>query len=242
MKIYFAGAVPPYSEAVVKHGGQALLSYADSRAVIKFLQNHPGEKIFLDSGAFTAFTQGKQINIHEYMQFIDENKDRFETYATLDVIGDWRATEKNTQLMESQGLQPLPVFHYQSPEEELKRLMDKYEYFALGGLVPLARLRKKLQSWLDYCFSVIKINNKVHGLGMTGDWCLKRYPFYTVDSTSYLQSSRFGQSHFIKDDRITTFNNKTKHYLDRTEIEVINTIKRQNQITKLWESRGVKWD
>jgi len=242
MKIYFAGAVPPYSQAVIKHGGQALLSFADPKSIIKFIEKHPNQKIFLDSGAFTAFTLGKKIDIQEYMQFITDNKKNIETYATLDVIGDWKATKYNTELMESKGFKPLAVFHYQSPEAELKRLLGKYDYFALGGLVPLASQRKKLQEWLDYCFSIIQTNSKVHGLGMTGEWCLKRYPFYTVDSTSYLQSSRYGASHFIKDQRLIRFNNKSKHYLSRTELEVVSTIGRQDNITKLWESRGVKWD
>ena len=48
-------------------------------------------KWFLDSGAFSAFTQGAEIDIQEYIEFIKEHKDYLEAYANLDVIGDAEA-------------------------------------------------------------------------------------------------------------------------------------------------------
>src|SRR3990167_8063836 len=51
------------------------------------------ENAFLDSGAFTAFTQGTNINIDDYIEVIKELNIPY--YAALDVIGDYKATEKN---------------------------------------------------------------------------------------------------------------------------------------------------
>ncbi len=242
MKIYFAGAVPPYSNRVIKHGGQALLSYADEKAILKFFKEHPHEKIFLDSGAFTAFTLGKQVNIEEYMKFIIKYREHIETYATLDVIGDWKGTVKNTDYMEAKGFHPLPVFHFGSPESELRRMIEKYDYIALGGLVPLAKDRPKLKKWLDYCFSIIGTKTRIHGLGMTAKWCLERYPFYTTDSTSYLQASRFGSSSTITNPKVLHYSNRSRHYLDRTEAEVLTIRQQEKNWTQLWKRRGVDWD
>jgi hypothetical protein len=89
-------------------------------------------------GAFSAFTIGSLIDINEYVEYIKKNKEKFEVYATLDVIGDYEATERNTRYMQKCGLQPLPVFHYKSPVEYLEKLVNEYDYIALGGLVPLA--------------------------------------------------------------------------------------------------------
>lgn len=97
-----------------------------------------GKDLFLDSGAFSAFTKGKVINIDEYIGFIKKNEKVITTYAGLDVIGDSEATRKNVEYMESKGLHPLPTFHHGSDYEELERMVKKYNYIALGGLVPIS--------------------------------------------------------------------------------------------------------
>lgn len=242
MKLYFAGGVPPYSETIVPHGGKVLLSFADDKSIVKFMDKYPQESFFLDSGAFSAATVGKEIDIDRYIAFIKKYKPSLDVYATLDVIGDWQATVENTEYIESKGLEPLPVFHYKSPRAELERMCAKYDYIALGGLVPIARQRTKLRSWLDFCFSVIGTSTKVHGLGMTGVWCLERYPFYSVDSTAYLSASRFGASSFENNLQVLKYNNRSQHYLQRTQAEVNYWFAKQKEITKLWKMRGVDWD
>jgi len=242
MKIYFAGGVYPYSEVIHKYNGKVLLSFADQKSINNYLSKYPNKKIFLDSGAFTASTMGKEINIDDLISFIKRNIKNLEVYATLDVIGNWKATKENTKYMEKRGLKPLPVFHYKSPKEELIDLVKNYDYFGLGGLVPIAKDKKIMRSWLDMCFSIIQDKAKTHGFGVTALWALKRYPFYSTDSTSYLQASRYGSSKIIKNEKIIKFNNKTKHYLQRTDIEVEATIKMRNYITNLWKARGIDYE
>lgn len=241
MKIYFAGGVYPYSEVIHKYNGKVLLSFADQKSINNYLSKYPNKKIFLDSGAFTASTMGKEINIDDLIDFIKKNKSNLEVYSTLDVIGSWEKTKNNTEYMESKGIKPLPVFHYKSPRKELERLLQNYDYFALGGLVPIAKDKKIMRSWLDMCFSIIKNKAKIHGFGVTARWALERYPFYSTDSTSYLQASRYGTSKIITNEKIIKFNNKTKHYLERTAIEVEATIKMKNYITNLWKARGIDY-
>ena len=117
-------------------------------------------QLFLDSGAFSAWTQGVEIDIQEYIEFIKKHKDIIEVYANLDIIsrGDTSAakkeaaqkTLKNQIIMEKAGLAPLPVFHVGEPLKYLKYYMSNYEYIALGGMV--GKQKSTLSPWLDNCF------------------------------------------------------------------------------------------
>jgi hypothetical protein len=60
-----------------------------------------GCKIFLDSGAFSAYTQGVQINLDAYCDYIHRNADIIEVASVLDGIGDPLKTFQNQDSMES---------------------------------------------------------------------------------------------------------------------------------------------
>lgn len=152
--------------------------------------------IFLDSGAFSAFTQGVEIDIQKYIEFIKENENHLEIYANLDVIGDASATWKNQKKMERAGLLPMPCFHFGEDWKWLERYVKNYEYIALGGVAKKSDYAN-LTKWLDECFKRICNKNgipktKVHGFGITRLRLLHRYPWYSVDSTSWVISSRMG--------------------------------------------------
>lgn len=153
--------------------------------------------IFLDSGAFSAFTQGVDIDIQEYIEFIKDHQKHLTVYANLDVIGSAKGTWKNQVIMEKAGLSPLPCFHYGDDIKWLKRYLSKgYDYIALGGMVPIST--KDLRPWLDDLFDNYLTDDdgmpiiKVHGFGLTSHGLLKRYPWYSVDSTSWVVTGRLG--------------------------------------------------
>jgi len=154
-------------------------------------------KLFLDSGAFSAWSQGEEIDIQEYIKFIKEHKDSIEIYANLDVIGDPEGTWRNQVIMEKAGLSPLPVFHYGEDIKWLKRILSKgYEYMSLGGMVPISN--KDLLPWLDMLWSQYLTDEKgfpickVHGFGLTSLHLMLRYPWYSVDSTTWVVTARMG--------------------------------------------------
>ena len=152
--------------------------------------------LFLDSGAFSAWTQKTEINIQEYIEFIFRNKKYISVYANLDSIGDPEQTWKNQKTMEAAGLTPLPCFHLNEDYEWLQRYCEKYEYIAIGGMV--GSVSNALQPFLDTCFGdyicdakgIPKV--KVHGFGLTSLKLMMRYPWYSVDSTSWVMTSRMG--------------------------------------------------
>lgn len=216
---------------------------------------HPDRKFFLDSGAFSAFTKDVKIDIDAYIAYIKTTMPVWEVYATLDVIGDAIATRKNTEYMEAAGLKPLPVFHAGSPAEELDHILKNYDYFALGGLVPLAMHRKKLRAWLDYCFARIMQEEKlpkVHGFGVNSLWAWKRYPFYSVDATSWKAGMQYGRVAVRNGMNVETASkNDDKHLLrhfhgktwkDRTSTSVKTWLELEKMITELWKYRGITWE
>lgn len=153
-------------------------------------------ELFLDSGAFSAFTQGVEIDIDEYIQFIKDHEDLIAVYANLDAIGDPVKTLKNQAYMESKGLSPMPCFHYGEDEEYLCQYLIGYNYIALGGMVPIST--KDLIPWLDRIFSKYICDKdgmptvQIHGFGLTSLPLMLRYPWYSVDSTSWVMTGRMG--------------------------------------------------
>ena len=264
MRLYFALSYSPFSEmAWVKETGikRVLLSYhviGNKKVTEGHINKHKNNyEFFLDSGAFSAFTKKVKIDIDKYADFIKKTKEFWKVYATLDVIGDWKATKDNTGYLEKQGLSPLPVFHYKSPIKELERLATSYPYIALGGLVPLAKQADTLRKWLDYCYRYLlpqikKRQLKVHGFGVNSLWAWKRYPFYSVDSTSWNQGSKYGRVKMMKDFTWTTAdkNNiydvqrffRDKNWKVRTEQNIKIYLKAEKLVTELWEKRGIKWN
>jgi hypothetical protein len=151
---------------------------------------------FLDSGAFSAWSKKEEIDIDKYADYIKKNIGTIDHYANLDIIGDAEATSKNQKYLESVGLHPMPVFHYNEPFEALKALLDNYEYIALGGMVPITTGR--LIPWLNEVFHLVcdeegNATRKIHGFGMTTTTIIKRYPWYSVDSISPFYGAGFGR-------------------------------------------------
>lgn len=153
-------------------------------------------ELFIDSGAFSAFTQGVKIDLDEYIAFIKQYKDIITVYANLDVIGDAAGTLANQKRMEKAGLKPLPCFHYGEPIKYLQYYLGRHDYIALGGMVPIDN--KDLVVWLDDLYSHYICDEdgmprvKVHGFGLTSLKLMLRYPWYSVDSTSWVVTGRMG--------------------------------------------------
>lgn len=150
-----------------------------------------GIKVFLDSGAFSAFTQGVEIDIGEYCDYIHKNDDIILFPSVLDAIGDAEGTWKNQEEMERRGTNPLPCFHYGEPLDLLRHYVANYDYITIGGMVPISTVQLKV--WLDdiwrdiLCDASGTPKTKVHGFGLTSLPLMMRYPWYSVDSSTWVQ-------------------------------------------------------
>lgn len=161
-----------------------------------------GVKVFLDSGAFSAFTKGVEIDIPGYCQYIRDNEDIVEKSdgilcaSVLDGIGDPLKTWQNQLYMESLGVQPLPCFHYGEDERYLEWYISKYEYITLGGMVPIST--PQLKVWLDHLWDKYLTDGsgrprlKVHGFGLTTLSLMERYPWHCMTEEDHQVLSRTG--------------------------------------------------
>lgn len=171
-------------------------------------------RFFLDSGAFSAWSRGSVIDIDEYCAFIKANIDHIDVYPCLDVIPGIfgqtastierdkaaEATWENFLYMKAEGLNPIAVYHYGEHERHLERMLAYgCDYIGIGGLVGVSKPMRTL--WLDRLFKRITDAKgmpivKTHGFGMTSIDLLFRYPWYSVDSTAWLQKSANGKIFF----------------------------------------------
>lgn len=161
-----------------------------------------GDKVFLDSGAFSAFSLGATINLPAYCKYIQKNIDivRYDDgvlmASVLDGIGDAQQTYENQCAMEHHGVRPLPCFHYGEDVRYLEYYISKYPYITLGGMVPIST--PQLFHWLDHIWGKYLTDGagrpkiKVHGFGLTSVPLMTRYPWYSVDSSSWIQLAAHG--------------------------------------------------
>jgi hypothetical protein len=167
-------------------------------------------RFFLDSGAFSAWSKGSVIDIDEYIAFIKANIEHIDVYACLDVIPGKpgqpantaqrneaaEATWENYLYMKREGVDPLPVYHYGEDMRFLERMLEfGCDYIGLGGLVGVPGPQRML--FLDRVFKRITDKNgmpivKTHGFGMTSVPLIFRYPWYSVDSTTWIKITQTG--------------------------------------------------
>ena len=155
--------------------------------------------LFIDSGAFSADSQGIEINIDEYIAFLKENASIINAYACLDVIGDPEGTYRNQLYMEKQGLMPIIAFHKGEDYKWLHKYVEKYDYIALGGMAGGIDVSPDgLAKHLDRCFDIVCDTPdrlprcRVHGFGVNSLRMMFRYPWYSVDSTGWIKSTAMG--------------------------------------------------
>jgi hypothetical protein len=166
-------------------------------------------EVWLDSGAYSAWRLGQSIDLDAYIQLLQTDGDRFHCYFSLDVIPgeygqiDYRPDQveaaaqrsyQNHRKMRAAGLKPIPVHHNAEPIVWLKRYLDDGE-----DMIALSvKGTYNMMPWLDQCFAVLKSypQVKVHGLSATSMPILNRYPFTSVDSSTWVYQSKLGQVPF----------------------------------------------
>lgn len=158
-----------------------------------------GTRVFLDSGAFSAYTLGKHIDLSKYCGYIKDNADLIVCASVLDGIGDPQKTWDNQVAMHNEGTAPLPCFHYGEDPRWLQWYIKHYSYITIGGMVPIAK--PQLRLWLDDIWAkyLTDANGmpkvRVHGFGLTTVELMQRYPWYSVDSSTWVQRARTGAIH-----------------------------------------------
>lgn len=159
-------------------------------------------EIFLDSGAYSAWTQKTTIEIDEYIEYIKQHPE-VDVYCTLDVLVDQgdnsggQRTFDNYRYMVNKGLNPLPVWHSNDDVKYLKYYLKRCDYIAIGAVSTMSG-NDNMYHLVNRIFRDYLIDKdgmpiiKVHGFGVTSWKILRSFPWYSVDSTSWVMFSRYG--------------------------------------------------
>lgn len=221
--LYLAGgARKEIHEKLHERGCCKLYSQLRERSHIKHwinlgIENDKYCKTFVDSGAFSAWTKGVELDVDDYINFINSYGEHLEVFASVDNIPgrfDRRPTleerkaspeltwENYLYMRERINYKEklLPTFHLGEDFKALQHMLNtkldgKYiPYIALGGTVGMSIPNKK--KWYSTVFKVIKQSNnpnvKIHAFGMTSFDILEAYPFYSADSTSWRMTAVYG--------------------------------------------------
>lgn len=144
-------------------------------------------------------TDQYQAYLEDYIAFVNAHPE-IDVYSNLDVINNPQLTWANQRRMEDAGATPIPVFHLSNKESEykwLRRYVRKYEYIAIGGVVP--NPPKETVPLLDRLFNEYLTDDdgfpivKVHGFACTSLLLMRRYPWYSVDSTTARKLAAYGR-------------------------------------------------
>lgn len=167
--------------------------------------------VLLDSGAFSAWNKGETIDVKDYIAFIRVNQHLVDSYVCLDTIPGSKgrmdrsqesieksasASYKNQQIMRDAGLAPIPVFHQGERFEWLERYLADGEPYI--GISPYMRsTQATLIRWLDDCFARVTDSLgrplvRTHGFGVTSHEVMWRYPWHSVDSTTWAIAPAYG--------------------------------------------------
>lgn len=210
-----------------------------------------GAKVFLDSGAFSAHTLGVQLNIEDYCNYINRNLDilRVEDGAVmasvLDGIGDPQKTYENQLHMEFLKCKPLPCYHFGEDERWLEWYVKNYDYITIGGMV--GRSTEQLITWLDRVWEKHMVDGtgkaklKVHGFGITTTRIMERYPWFSCDSSSWIQAAAFGSIFTAEHGPIAVSDKSPARHDAGRHITNLTTIE-QNYLFTMLEKQGFTYE
>jgi len=211
--LYLSGSTTPtrLEHIANKAGANHFLftfAHQDAQDCAKHFCLQPDRRTFIDSGAYSVWSNGGNVDLAAYIAFCKEIMGMAEcpvVFAALDVIAGKKADDElptegeiekacaegwnNYQTMKQQGIPCLATYHQFDDLRWLKRIADDSDYFAVGprkrGVSAIHRFK-----WLQEVFRYFGSSKKIHGFGVsTVDW-MKEFPFFSVDSTAWLQSAR----------------------------------------------------
>ena len=146
-------------------------------------------RLIIDSGAFSAWNTGREIDLQEYMSWLKTIPKEWEMHAVqLDVYGNPEATYQNWQRMCDAGFDwVMPVF---TRGDDLRRLEEYYsvvDYIMFGGIAYGGENRNYIKF-----FSEANKGRRVHWLGFINLRFIKHYRPESVDSSAVTSGERYG--------------------------------------------------
>lgn len=172
------------------------------------------EYLIFDSGAFSAWSAGKKVDVVGYADWAVEASKNFPRVVcvNMDVIpGQFGRTStaaerkagmalslKNADYLRSRGLDVMEVFHQDEPREFLDLLISRQTEKGVLGISPRndVQVGRKIEwqkTLTSYLFQARGKNfPRTHGLAVTSFDMLANFPYYSADSSTWSSPFRFG--------------------------------------------------
>lgn len=214
-----------------------LLSWVNEGRVVDWWYNSGlSDKLLIDSGAFSVAHSGKTVDIDVYLKYINEHPN-INAWAELDVIPYpvlnsetavycSEASWNNYVYMKEQNPNApiLPLYHFGEPESGLERILNTKvngelaSYIGVGGRHGVST--EEQVAYFNDVFTLIKNSDnpdvKVHAFGITVPRILEYFPFYSADSTTWLQAAING-SILTEDLKMVCISNGTRGKKDNLQ-------------------------
>lgn len=258
MKLFFAGTEAKcYQKVVSAANVQCCLQSAFYLRYKKQPNEMQAPIYVLDSGGFTARKQGTLINVEDYANYL--NAFDVKVAFNLDTMDVEQTLSNQSYLEKNTKTYIIPVYHYSEfIQPKYRDLIDdyakNYPYISLGGTAEgVTGVSKNKLAFFDFCFRKVGVSVKIHGLAVTSFRLMLRYPWFSVDSTSWLAAESFGKFIDFKNGKFFGLNS---HRVDRKvtdprqlvskEYRLIKSIeayiKAEKYVTDHWQTRGVIWN
>jgi len=185
--------------------------------------------VIVDSGGFSARVAYKHIHIQDYIKFLDRFRHKSfygKMFRCFNLDShDLKESQANQKKLEKLGYNPIPVYHYSEYASDNRELLDDmvrdYDYIGIGGVAGAGLNAAQKKAYLDYVFYRTQDKVKVHGLGMSSIKPVDKYPYYSVDSSTWLQFQKFGASRAVPDETMRKWMARHVHYEQRNLLEII---------------------
>lgn len=221
--LYLAGGGSTQIEPKLReYGCQRLYSQVNERKhgekLIAYSRDVKHIDLFVDSGAYSVHTRGIELDVDEYIDFVNKNAGMHQAIAQVDKIpGELNKPKTLQQLAEAPELswqnylymrekvidvdRLLPIFHQGEDFKHLHRLLEwtdeKGNHIPYIGISPANDVSmKQRMNWFSVVFRIIQKsshpNVKTHAFGCTSFDALDKFPFYSADSTAWVLRAAFG--------------------------------------------------
>lgn len=217
--LYFAGTQHKMlDDWMIENKCCRLQSQLNDRSTIKrWIKNFDHGKLFIDSGAYTAYTLDKELDVDDYIEYLNGIDDHLTIFAQVDKIpghhGKPKTKEeieeapelswKNYIYMRERVTSPdklLPIFHRRENWKHLCRMLETtfdgkhIPYIGIAATTDSSVQEK--EEWFHRVFEIIKRSSnpqvKTHAFGMTSLRLLESFPFTSADSTGWIMTGANG--------------------------------------------------
>ena len=176
------------------------------------------DKVIVDNGAFTLWRKGGEIDWNKYYAWLQPFKHNIEFFFIPDVIDG--SEEDNDYLIvdyfERKETRGVPIWHINESFGRLERLMDSFDYIAIGSAGKFAQLGTP--QWFNQMDKAMRVicdedgypKVKIHMLRCLDPKLFTQFPFESGDSTALAQNhKRDGHWNILK--RLEKYNSPVRY-------------------------------